>query len=100
ILRYLNRVLHEILNNIVKHAQAYTVEIVMCKNADEFALYIEDDGIGILNTESHPGRYGLASMQERVRRYDGQLEIHSPAKKGVRLEIRIPLVKSPTTTTD
>src|SRR5699024_2211490 len=85
--RDLYRVFQESLNNIVKHDQANTVEIVMGQNADEFALDIEDDGIGILNTEPQPGRYGLASMQERVRRYDGQLEIHSPAKKGVRLEI-------------
>src|SRR5690625_7381238 len=66
----------------------------MGQDSQAFSLSIEDDGIGMLNTEPQPGRYGLASMQERVRRYDGELTIHSPIKKGVRLEVRIPLKKT------
>src|SRR5699024_5961792 len=92
--RDLYRVFQESLNNIVKHAQANTVTITMGQDAEAFSLTIEDDGIGILNSDPQPGRYGLASMQERVHRYGGRLEIHSPAKKGVRLEIRIPLEKT------
>jgi len=92
--RDLYRVFQESLNNIIKHAQASTVTITMGQDAQAFSLSIEDDGIGMLNTEPQPGRYGLASMQERVRRYDGELTIHSPIKKGVRLEVRIPLKKT------
>lgn len=92
--RDLYRVFQESLNNIIKHAQANTVTITMGQDAEAFSLTIEDDGIGILNSDPQPGRYGLASMQERVRRYGGVLDIHSPIKKGVRLEVRIPLEKT------
>src|SRR5690625_6210815 len=80
--RYLYRVLQDSLNTSIKHAQASTVTITMGQDAQAIALCLEDDGIGMLNTEPQPGRYGLASMQERVRRYDGELTIHSPIKKG------------------
>src|SRR5690625_7822574 len=87
--RDLYRVFQESLNNIIKHGQASTVTITMGQDAQAFSLRIEDDGIGKPNIAPQPGRYRLASRQERVRRYDGELGKQSPIKKGVRLEVRI-----------
>ena len=89
--RDLYRIFQEGLNNVAKHAQATKVTVSITHADQRFVLGLEDDGVGMAGQEPQPGKYGLSSMRERVRRYGGTLDIASGPQGGVRLTVGIPL---------
>ena len=70
------RVSQECLTNVVKHAQASFVHIVLdSSNRAWIDLHVADDGIGIAPTDhAKPDSLGLRGMAERVAALDGALE--------------------------
>ena len=85
------RVAQECLANIRKHAQAHTVRVMFsCRGKDNYALLIEDDGIGFEGSakQGRPGEHiGLSIMEERARRLGGNLRIESEVGEGTRVEL-------------
>lgn len=85
------RVAQECLANIRKHAQAHTVRVMFtCRGKDNYALLIEDDGIGFegASKQGRPGEHiGLSIMEERARRLGGNLRIESEVGEGTRVEL-------------
>lgn len=63
----------EAINNIVKHAQASVVSVLIQENKDGFLMRIEDNGKGLPSTESVRGN-GLRSMRRRAVAIEGELE--------------------------
>jgi len=91
------------LNNAAKHAQAETVWIRLRPDTrgDRFILEIEDNGKGfdpdqVLGNYTRRESLGLLTLQERVRRLGGRLEIHSAPGKGTRLVVYAPYELEPT----
>ncbi len=88
----LYRIAQESLGNIVKHAKASRVEVVLSQERDGISLSVRDDGKGFssdnLNSRS-PG-LGLISMKERVRLVNGSLRIESEPGCGTRLQVWVP----------
>ncbi|WP_345750829.1 PAS domain-containing sensor histidine kinase [Microbacterium rhizophilus] len=78
----------EALTNAVKHARAGHVE-VQISLGDRLVLEIEDDGIGGLDLAGAGS--GLHSMTDRVRAFEGDVEIDSPPGAGTRIRATIPL---------
>ena len=70
------RVSQECLTNVVKHAQASFVHIVLDGSNQAWVdLQVADDGIGIAPTDhAKPDSLGLRGMAERVAALDGALE--------------------------
>ena len=89
----LYRVLQEALTNIVRHAAAKHVGIVLRRGADNLTMIVEDDGCGFADPEAGPprARLGLLGIRERLSLVDGTLEIESARGKGTALFARIPL---------
>jgi len=94
----LYRILQEALTNVVKHAKASTISIVVERRATKVTMIIEDDGTGFdveamaLNrgvTES--GGLGLHGMRERASLLKGDLTIESTESGGTSLYVSIPL---------
>ncbi len=65
------------LANVAKHAQADRVWVRLSGTPDTVTLEIEDDGRGFKSGETHPGRFGLAGMKERVELLGGSFEVES-----------------------
>ncbi len=88
-LLYLNlfRIYKEALVNVIKHAQAKTVNVTLDVGPDRLQLLIEDDGIGI--RKDRTGGRGLPSMQERARELGGEFAVLS--ERGTRIVVTIPL---------
>ena len=90
------RIVQEAVNNIVRHAGARTVTIVLQLNGDTVQLQVEDDGRGF-----DPGhasrdavelqRLGLPGIRERAELLGGNFQIESAPQKGTRLQVSIPL---------
>jgi signal transduction histidine kinase len=83
------RVIQELLNNTLKHAQAQKVQLSLTQFEDKVALYYQDNGIGF---DPHKIRYGygLKNIRERVKVFNGYLSMHSD-QSGTQVEVEIPI---------
>lgn len=87
------RVVQEGLINALRHAQATQIEIDLESNSsDRMVVTVADDGVGLPQTWSRPGHFGLRGLTERVEHLGGRLSIHNHAPRGAILTAEIPLV--------
>lgn len=71
------RVVQELLNNIVKHANATEIYIRMQYLEDELILIVKDNGKGF-NPEQYPGNgMGLISIGNRMKKINGTIKYES-----------------------
>jgi len=86
----LYRITQEALTNVVKHAQARHVSIVLTRREGSVAAVIEDDGRG-LGSGDDSGGLGLLGMRERIALVGGRLEVESSPGSGTTLSIEVPI---------
>jgi signal transduction histidine kinase len=88
----LYRIVQEALHNVVKHAQAHTVNIQLTRENDIVKLSVEDDGVGMQakSSNSRGHSFGLAGIKERVKSMKGTARVQSAKGKGTRLEVSVP----------
>jgi signal transduction histidine kinase len=87
----LYRIVQEALTNVVKHAHADHVSIVLQRRETGVAAVIEDDGRGFASREQGDGGLGLIGMKERVELVSGRLEIESTEGAGTTLVVEVPV---------
>jgi two-component system, NarL family, sensor histidine kinase UhpB len=97
------RVLQEALTNVLKHAQARNLSIVLEQRGRRLHIIVEDDGIGfrpeaVSNIESTTGEkgrgqppLGLSGIRERLSLVSGTMSVESQPGEGATLFIQIPL---------
>jgi signal transduction histidine kinase len=86
----LYRIVQESLTNVVKHAQATAVSIVLSRKPGAVTALIEDDGRGFNHDGSSAG-LGLLGMGERLTLLGGRLTIESRAGAGTTIVAEVPL---------
>jgi PAS domain S-box-containing protein len=92
----LYRALQESLTNIVRHAGATSVWVLLEARDGVLHLEVEDDGRGIGPGDLAKSRsLGLKGMRERFAYLGGALEIAAAARGGTRLRIRVPMRGKP-----
>jgi signal transduction histidine kinase len=87
----LYRITQEALTNVVKHARATRVSIVLTRRDGAVSAVIEDDGRGISTGEPTGDGLGLVGMRERVALVGGRLVVESPPGGGTTLSIEVPI---------
>jgi signal transduction histidine kinase len=87
----LYRIAQEALTNVVKHAGATRVSIVLTSRDAGVGVLVEDDGRGFDAAEVRDGALGLVGMRERVALLGGTLEIESATGSGTTLAAFVPL---------
>ncbi len=90
----LYRVVQEALTNVVKHAGAERVSIVITQGDDGIRVVVEDDGRGFRPEEIHEDALGVVGMRERVALVGGTLDLESAPGAGTALVAYIPLPPS------
>jgi PAS domain S-box-containing protein len=85
----------EALNNIIKHANAKSVTILLKKQKASVGLVVMDDGIGFDPKTTGKGGMGLRIMQERVTKVNGKLVIRSAPGKGTKVIATVGETKIP-----
>jgi signal transduction histidine kinase len=88
------RIVQELLNNIVKHAEANTVNIKMSYLPDKLTITVEDNGKGfdvssMQSAENNRG-LGLRNMMNRMALINGSIKINSNANEGTNAAIELP----------
>ena len=89
------RIVQEALTNVLRHAQARSVSLILERRADHVQVVVEDDGRGfdveaLLGSPNVELRLGLLGMQERAAMVGGQLTIESSNGRGTSLFLRVP----------
>ncbi len=86
------RVVQEALTNVLKHASASTVSLVLECHDGSLQVIVEDNGSGFdPEASATRGRFGLAGMRERLALVNGTLSIDSTPGGGTTLYVRVPL---------
>lgn len=80
-------VLKEALNNIVKYANADAIKVDFSLQQDEYAMVIQDNGIGFSLTEAIGTGNGLSNMKSRIEHIGGNLSISASPGKGCAIAI-------------
>ena len=77
------RIVQELLNNVMKHAHATTVEVEVARTPDTVQATVQDNGVGFdaTNVEARSG-IGLAGIRNRVKLLGGQLCVTSEPGQG------------------
>jgi len=86
----LYRVIQEGLTNIVKHATARRVSVLLQRKQGTVVAVIEDDGSGFDVTSTREDALGLAGMRERLSLAGGRLQIESTPGAGTTLVAEVP----------
>ena len=86
----LYRIIQEALTNIVKHAAASSVSVLVLDVEDGVRTVIEDDGAGFDARDVREGALGLLGMRERVSLLGGRFEVESARGTGTTLIVDLP----------
>ena len=92
---HLYRIMQEALNNVVKHAKATRVNVLLERNKAGVTFIVEDNGKGFRlrkaskSTERGKG-LGILGMRERAILIGGEVDIESAPGAGTTLFVRIP----------
>jgi len=84
------RICQELVNNVLKHAGASRVSVMIRKSETQLTFIFEDNGKGF-DTETSKKGIGLESLNSRIAFLNGNLEIDSSEQKGTTAFIRIPI---------
>jgi signal transduction histidine kinase len=88
----LYHIVHEALNNVLKHSNAKHVQVDLQIQDTNVHLEICDDGVGFTRmSNGTAGGLGLSSMKERAQRLDGQLHIESSPGHGTGVFVDVPI---------
>lgn len=90
------RIAQEALTNVVRHARAKRVLLLLQKQRRELTLLIADDGVGfdviaLRATAPRSATLGLVGMQERAHAAGGSIDITSERSKGTQVRARFML---------
>ncbi len=90
------RVVQESLTNVLKHAGARRVSVIVERRREQVLVIVEDDGRGFeveeISHAARPGRgLGLLGMRERVTLVGGSFSIESSPGGGTTARARIPV---------
>ena len=87
----LYRIVQEALANIVKHAEATHVSILLTRKDFSVAAVVEDDGKGFDETNTGDDVLGIVGMRERVGLVGGRLAIESGSGSGTTVAAEVPI---------
>lgn len=89
------RIVQEALTNVVKHARATHVSVLLERRPNQLLVIVEDNGGGfdaaeMLNPAPPSRRLGLLGMKERASLVGGTLEVESNPGGGTTIFVHIP----------
>jgi two-component system, NarL family, sensor kinase len=88
------RILQEILNNIINHARARTIDVMLEYHRDRFILTVSDDGKGFdtrsLESDTSWIGLGIHSMRNRAKLIGAVFNLTSIPERGTVITVELP----------
>ena len=86
------RIAQETVTNVLRHAQATQLTLMLSFSPHQICLQAIDDGVGFeVRSLEDIGGFGLIGIRERSTRFGGQVNIFSQPAQGTRIEVVMPL---------
>ena len=86
------RVIQELVQNIIKHANASQISLQLVRNEDELTVMVEDNGIGFDPAALGPDAgIGLRNVATRLAYLGGQAQFDSMPGRGTTVTLEVPL---------
>lgn len=86
------RILQELINNILKHAQATKIHVEIKQKNGELTLRVIDDGVGFNTYELENAKgIGLQNINSRLSLINGQIHIRSSKNTGAEIQVTAPI---------
>ena len=88
------RIFQEIINNIIKHSRAKTVNVVLEYQPQSFILTVSDDGDGFntsLESDKDNLGFGIRNMRNRAKLIGAEFKITSIIDEGTIISVELPL---------
>jgi signal transduction histidine kinase len=88
-------IFQESLQNIIKHAKATAVEILLCYQSENILLRVKDDGVGfslfqaMLDARENP-HFGILQINDSAEKIHASLQIDSKEGEGTEVTIIVP----------
>ena len=83
------RIIQEQINNILKHADAKNVNILIKLQGKAISIVVTDDGKGFNPNAKRKG-IGISNMINRIESYNGKVKIKSSPGAGCKIAVKIP----------
>ncbi len=85
------RIVQESLTNVVLHAKATRIDVLLNRHNAHMVAIVEDDGIGFISTSPNVEEHiGLFGMRERIEMLGGTFTIESAPGKGTTVKVEVP----------
>jgi PAS domain S-box-containing protein len=89
------RIFQEALTNILRHARASRVDVMVAEDTGAFVLMVGDNGRGITETERLGEQsIGLLGMRERAELIGGEIDVSGIEGEGTIVTLRLPVTTS------
>jgi signal transduction histidine kinase len=88
------RICQELVQNVIKHAQATTLRIQIILHNDSLNIMVEDNGVGLMDDSMSQG-FGFSTIQSNVDLFKGTFGIESQPGKGCLVLIDLPILGHP-----
>ena len=90
------RVAQESVTNVLRHASAQRLRVIIARNGSHVRLAVRDDGRGFdapsaLDSAAAQGHLGVVGMRERVRARGGTFQVASRPGQGTAIEVELPI---------
>lgn len=92
------RIIQEVLNNIIKHAEAKRINVLANYTTDELELIISDDGKGFdlkpvakEEIQQTPPGLGIRNMHSRAKLIGADFSMNSVTGQGTTVKLKLPL---------
>jgi len=84
------RIVQESLTNVVRHAHATRVDILLERRGGQLIVVVEDNGIGFDPQTPMGSQLGILGMRERAEMLGGKITVESTQGKGSTILLEVP----------
>ncbi len=84
------RIIQELLQNSLKHAQATEILVQLTRSGDDVAILVEDNGVGFDPTNVSKGM-GTDNLRQRVQFIQGEMSVQTAVGQGVSTLVTVPV---------
>lgn len=85
------RIVQEAMQNSIKHARAQRITIRTLFGSEQIKVTVDDDGIGMSDSESLLSGIGMMNMQHRTRLLGGSISWNALPVRGTQVLIHLPV---------
>jgi signal transduction histidine kinase len=85
-------IVEQAITNVLRHAQAETVQLVLDFGIRRLCISIRDDGRGFVRDDARNGatHFGLVGMRERAREIGAEVRVRSAPDHGTTVSVLVP----------